>query len=656
MDYFQSQDLARRRTGLLVLYFGLAVIFIIASVYMVLAFALRLTGGQPLAQHEPTLADLWDPALLGSVALGTSALIAGGSMYKTAALSGGGHTVAELLGGRLLHPDTNNPDERRLLNIVEEMSIASGLPTPPVYLLENEAGINAFAAGHRPEDAVVAVTRGGLTRLTRDELQGVIGHEFSHILNGDMRLNTRLIGIIFGILVISTVGWLIFRSTTGVVRIGARQNDDDRKGGNPLPFIGLALYIIGYVGVFFGNLIKAAVSRQREYLADASAVQFTRNPDGLASALKKIGALAEGSRINDPHAEEASHLFFGEAVSGFNNLFGLMASHPPLVERIRKLDPSFDGDFSRVSTAIPRIDSSERAPAARAARPLGKSLNIARAVATVGMIEPEHLNYAADLKNSLATPLTDIVREPLGAQAVVFALLIDTDPSVKRRQFDWLNAHALPAAVRETIQILPEVERIAPEAKLPLVELAAPALCMMTPAQFHDFFRSVENLVMADQKTTLFEYTLQRLLMRHVVTRFMKPTPSTVKYATVDSVRGPLTVVLSALARIGHGSDDEANQAFAAAAGVLTEGGLSLELDRSATLDLKAIDAALEELALSTPQLKKRILEACASSIASDGVVTIEEGELLRAVSDCLGCPMPPLLVPASGATAPLSA
>ena len=255
------------------------------------------------------------------VALGTSALIAGGSLYKVAALSGGGHTVAELLGGRLLHPDKASPDERRLLNVVEEMAIASGLPVPPVYLLENEPGINAFAAGHTTGDAVIAVTSGTLERLSRDELQGVIGHEFSHILNGDMRLNIRLMGVLFGILVIGLTGWIIFRSSMGggYVRMGAR-DDDDRKGFNPLPLIGLALYVIGYVGVFFGNLIKAAVSRQREFLADASAVQFTRNPDGIAGALKKIGALAEGSRVSDSHAEEASHMFFGEAVGGLQRI------------------------------------------------------------------------------------------------------------------------------------------------------------------------------------------------------------------------------------------------------------------------------------------------------------------------------------------------
>ena len=369
MDYFQNQDVARKKTGH-------AGFLLRPGGRSDHSLGLRRDRGGARVrragrarrdgEYGPT--SLWNPELFGMVALGTSGLIAGrqplqdGRAFRRRAHGG------RAAGGRLLHPDKASPDERRLLNVVEEMAIASGLPVPPVYLLENESGINAFAAGHTTGDAVVAVTAGTLNRLSRDELQGVIAHEFSHILNGDMRLNIRLMGVLFGILVIGLTGWIIFRSSLGggYVRMGAR--DDDRKGFNPLPLIGLALYVIGYVGVFFGNVIKAAVSRQREFLADASAVQFTRNPEGIAGALKKIGALAEGSRVEDPHAEEASHMFFGEAVSGFNELFGLLSTHPPLVERIRRIDPSFTGDFSQV-----RLDRAlRRGAATRAVQPAGR--------------------------------------------------------------------------------------------------------------------------------------------------------------------------------------------------------------------------------------------------------------------------------------------
>jgi Zn-dependent protease with chaperone function len=646
MDYFQQQDVARRKTGLLVFYFVTAVVLIILSVYVSIRVALEFAQpSRPDGDTALSLGDLWNPELFGLVATGTTALVAAGSLYKVAALSGGGHTVAELLGGRLLRPDAATPDERRLLNVVEEMAIASGVPVPPVYLLENELGINAFAAGHAPGDAVVAVTAGTLGRLSRDELQGVIAHEFSHILNGDMRLNIRLMGVLFGILVIGLTGWIIFRSTTGgYIRVGAR--DDDRKGFNPLPLIGLALYVIGYVGVFFGNLIKAAVSRQREFLADASAVQFTRNPEGIAGALKKIGAVSEGSRIQDPHAEEASHMFFGEAAGGLNELFGLLATHPPLVERIKRIDPSFDGDFSKIRLDGPRDDSPDPARAPYRRRPGEFPMSAAQAVAAVGTLDAAHVAYAGDLKESMPRALTDVVHESLGAQAVVFALLLDPNENVRRSQMDWLDRYALPAVVRETRKILPDADRLAPEARLPLVALAAPALCEMTRAQFHDFSRCVKVLVEADRKTTLFEYALQRLLLRHVVTHFVKARPPVAKYTSYPALVRPAETVLSALAWSGQDSPEAAARAFATGVQALSWPNAQLALKPQAAVDLGAVDAALDELATAAPPLKKQILQACAACICVDGTVTVEEGELLRAVSDGLGCPMPPLLVP----------
>ncbi len=646
MDYFQSQDIARKKTGLLVFYFILAVILIILSDYLAIEAVLEYATPVNEGGTVRGLSGLWNPELFVWVALGTSSLIAGGSLYKIAALSGGGHTVAELLGGRLLRPDGANPDERRLLNVVEEMAIASGLPVPPVYLLENEPGINAFAAGHAPGDAVIAVTTGCMRHLSRDELQGVVAHEFSHILNGDMRLDLRLMGVLFGILVIGLTGWLIFRSTSSAsVNVGAGRDDDDRKGINPIPLIGLALYMIGYVGVFFGNLIKAAVSRQREFLADASAVQFTRNPQGIAGALKKIGALAEGSQVRNPRAEEASHMFFGNAVGGLGQFFGLLATHPPLVERIKRIDPSFAGDFSEVRFDLPPEPEESSRWDRRAVIPF----TAVRAMAQVGSIDRQHLVYAAALKDSLPRTLIDMVREPLGAQAVIFALLLDPAESVQRTQLAWLQAYSVPAAVREARKIQADVQRLAPEARLPLVELAAPALCQMTAAQFHDFFRSLEALVHADQKISLFEYALQRLLIRRVVTHFVHSQSSTVKYTAFPPLVDMTALVLSALAHAGNASPEGVARAFTAGVNALRWPGARLELAPESSVGLRAIDAALEELSTAAPLLKMQILEACAACICVDGHITVEEGELLRAISDCLGCPMPPLIAAGNG-------
>ncbi len=326
MDFFERQDKARRNTRLLVFYFCVAVLSLVIAVNVAVSLILTLFAGTS-SGGEPS-PGLSQSDLLVWVTIGTLGVILMGSIFKTLQLARGGSAVAELLDGRLINSNTSDADERKLLNVVEEMSIASGVPVPQVYVMDGEPGINAFAAGHSASDAAISVTRGCMKLLSRDELQGVIGHEFSHILNGDMGVNLRLMGLIFGIVCLTVIGRILVRT---------------RGRKNPLPLLGLALIIIGWAGVFFGRLIQAAVSRQREALADASAVQFTRNPSGLAGALKKIGGLTYGSRINSPHAEEASHLFFATGLS--NSLF---ATHPPLLERIRALDPSFDGEFPRV--------------------------------------------------------------------------------------------------------------------------------------------------------------------------------------------------------------------------------------------------------------------------------------------------------------------
>jgi Zn-dependent protease with chaperone function len=233
------------------------------------------------------------------------------------------------------------------------MALAAGVPMPQVYVLDQDAGINAFAAGHSPEDAAIGITRGGMTLLTRDELQGVIGHEFSHLLNGDMRLNIRIMGVLFGIVCLTVIGRVLLYARGG------------NRGRAPMLLLGVALLVIGALGVLFGRLIQAALSRQREMLADASAVQFTRNPAGLAGALRKIGRV--GARIDSPHAGEVSHMFFENGLG--KPVFGWLATHPPLAERIRALDPGWDGSFDAHDADPTAETTPERGSAAAATRP-----------------------------------------------------------------------------------------------------------------------------------------------------------------------------------------------------------------------------------------------------------------------------------------------
>jgi Zn-dependent protease with chaperone function len=652
MDFFQQQETARRKTSLLIIYFSAAVVLIVLLVYSIAA-GVFLLSGQRGAQPLHSVLQLWDPGLFAAVTLGTLALIGGGSLYRVASLAGGGHNVAEMMGGRPLLPQTTDPDERKILNVVEEMAIASGTPVPPVYLLEHEDGINAFAAGFTPSDAVIGVTRGCIQNLTRDELQGVIAHEFSHILNGDMRLNIRLIGVLYGILLISMTGWIIFRSTANSYRHEDRR-DGDKRGGNPWPLVGLALYVLGYVGVIFGNLIKAAVSRQREFLADASAVQFTRNPDGIAGALKKIGALSEGSRVRSPEAPEASHLFFGDAVG---HLLGIFATHPPLVERIRRIDPSFEGDFSkvRVGTAeAPGPDDRRPATLRPQARP-GRGvfrLNPEEVVSRIGTIEPQQLAYASAVLTALPEPLKAMAYEPFGARAIVFALLVDRESEeVRAGQFEQLAAFAEPALSREVQRILPLVHRLTPELRLPLVSMVVPTLRRLSRDQFEAFAAGVRAMVQADNQVSLYEYALQRLLFRHLAAHYGYTRPARVPAGSAELLIGPVRHVLGTLSYIGSSQPSDAAHAFALGVRALGWPEVDPALPPR-DLDLRKLDRALNELDGAAPQLKRQFLTACAACIGADGRVTLEEGELLRAIADSLGCPVPPLQSLAGAETA----
>jgi Zn-dependent protease with chaperone function len=626
-DFFENQDRARRKTGRLVVFFVLAVLAIIAMLYALAILVVGYQGHELSSGARFSELGWWDPELLVQVGLLALVIVGGGSLFKIAQLRGGGKAVAESLGGRLVHSDTGDPTERKLRNVVEEMAIASGTATPPVYMLDDELGINAFAAGFSPSDAVVGVTRGCAEQLSRDELQGVIAHEFSHILNGDMRLNIRLIGIVHGILIIGIIGYALLRGAGLARHRGSRDNS-----GAALLAAGFGLMIIGFLGTFFGNLIKASVSRQREFLADASSVQFTRNPDGIAGALKKIGGFETGSQIEHPNAPEASHMFFGRGIaSGINALF---STHPPLAERIRRLDPSFDGDFAGAPAAGP--PSAEAAVSGFAGAPAATAFD------QIGQMTPAHLRHAAQLIASLPTEVVESAHEAYGARAVIYALLIDRDADSRRIQLDRLASHADPAVHAETRKLLPLVERVGTGARLPLVDLAIPALRELSPSQYAAFKANVEELIEADRTIDLFEWTLQRILLHHLAPEFERTRPTRVKYGSLKRVVPHCQIVLSTLAHAGSRSEANASHAFGLGASEL--GVPELDLLPAHCCGLAQLDAAFAVLEELAPQPKGRLLHACAVSVAADREVTVVEAELLRATADSLGCPMPPLL------------
>ena len=653
MDFFESQDAARQKTGRLVLLFALAVVSIIVAIYAVVVGVLvyRTEG-----------ASFWQPELFLAVVAATVAVVTFGSLYKIAQLRGGGRVVAEALGGRLVPRDTSDPLQRKILNVVEEMAIASGTPVPPVYLMPAEKGINAFAAGYTPNDAVIGVTRGCVEQLTRAELQGVIAHEFSHILNGDMRLNIRLIGILNGILIIGMIGYFVLRITA--FSGSGRSRSREKGGGAALAIlaIGAGLTVIGFMGTLFGNLIKAAVSRQREYLADASAVQFTRDPSSIAAALKRIGSRANGSGITSPAAAEASHMFFAKALtSGLSSMF---ATHPHLEDRIRRIEPGWDGIYPE-----PRAAQSDRRGPKSARRPAG--LDVAEvvtgaailagaaadgratggpagerstgdAVSRIGRPTTAHVEYAAGLVRSLPAEIVAAAREPYGARAVIYVMLLNRESDVRRVQLQRLATRADEGVNRLVHRLLGPIEEVAAEARLPLLDLTTAALRELTASQWTVFRSNVAALIEADDRVSLFEWVLQRMLLRHLEPQFTTVERPRVQYHTLKRLARPCAVLLSALSH--HGHDDPA-----AVEAAFEQGRARLNLPDLRLLDVREcglteMDGALTVLDRVTFKLKRDLLEAGVACVGADRRVTVVEAELLRGIADSLGCPMPPVL------------
>ena len=338
MDFFERQHQARKKTGRLIFLFFVAVLFIGLLNFFLIGISLSLNSAY---EGEGNYTRFQDPVLAGIVLLATFGIIALAGLFRQFQLREGGSSIAAMMDGRLVNMGTTDPDERKLLNVVEEMAIASGVPMPEVYVMDQENGINAFAAGFTVDDAVIGVTNGCMRMLSRDELQGVVAHEFSHILNQDMRLNLHLVAVIFGLVVLAELGRLLLYMGSSSSRGRSRNSEG---GGGGIALIGLILMATSGLGILMGKIIKSAVSRQREYLADSSAVQFTRNPAGLSGALKKI--VVAGAVLHSPKASEASHMFFGNALK--KSWFSFISTHPPLLERIQLLEPSFDGDFSGV--------------------------------------------------------------------------------------------------------------------------------------------------------------------------------------------------------------------------------------------------------------------------------------------------------------------
>ena len=640
MNFFEHQDLARKRTRQLVVFFLLGVLGTILAIHVVLAtlLAFREIKGENPAVDWSTLTN---PAIAAGAAALALAIIAIGSFIKIAELRGGGRVVAERLGGRLIMPSTKDVNERRILNIVEEMSIASGVPTPPVYLLAEEQSINAFAAGFAPESAVVAVSRGCVERLSRDELQGVVAHEFSHILNGDMRLNIRLIGMIHGLVAIGLTGWLLLRIMM-YSSYGHRRSSNSK--GDPRIFLlvlGAAMIVIGFIGSFFGELIKAAVSRQREFLADASAVQFTRNPDGIAGALKKIGGFSLGGRIASPAAPEMRHMFFASALK--SGLAGLLATHPPLPDRIRAIDPNWDGKFLASTPSRQDDRKAEKQTHEDRLDKLGRIFTATGAAAMLSDATDADISAARSLIEEIPKAMLDALRDPSSARAVIFAILLDPTPGPARdQQIDFLRASAPNDVMLLLSRLVPLARKIHRRLLLPIIDLSAPSLAELSPEQYQTFRDQVRAMVYADDQVDLLEWVLQRVLLRSLDLRFGLEQPNPVGRLRIRLINKDAAVALSMLAHAGRDDITGARQAFDEASRHIR--GVELTFIPPLDCGLSRLDRALNRLAGVTPRDKQMFIEACAACIHADRKITEHEAELFRAVAMTLGVPVPPIV------------
>jgi Zn-dependent protease with chaperone function len=625
VNFFEYQDRARTSTTKLLLLFAVAIAALVGvtSYFVAMGLAVVQTrSGRPVDFQGPMPIDV----ILGTATVIVSVVLLG-ALYRIAQLRGGGRVIAESMGGRLLSRHDASVDEQKILNVVEEMALASGLPVPPVYVIEDDA-INAFAAGYRQQDAVIGITRGAIKLLNRDELQGVIAHEFSHIFNGDMRLNLRLIGWLHGLLLIGLIG-------AQLLRVRGMSRERSQTAGGILA-IGIGLTILGYTGVFFGNLIKSAVSRQREFLADASAVQFTRNPEGIGNALKKIGGYPLGSRLMMHEANEISHMLFGEGEMR-RGIGGLFATHPPLAERIKRIDPRWDGQLINPEkqreisySTLPEEQTSHDTSAKTAMNAVTLS---AALVDAVGTASAQSLGFAQTHLSEVPDTVRQHLHTPLEASLLMHGVLIaQSQPAIARKQLELLQQQLPPASFTLLANQLKLLIPLSRELDITLVELAQPALKQLSPDQLQQFLQLTNQLINSDGEITLQEWGLGRLLHH-----YLDSSHGVSAKLALDQCYEACRVLLSALAVAGHdGADAEA--AFAAA--------VSSALLPSTTMlptDIAALDAAMNQLIQLKPLHKPRLLKAMVACVEHDGKLTGEELDLLRVVAALLDCPLPPL-------------
>jgi len=647
MNFFEHQQRALRNTAWLGPLFVLALAATVAVMAGVIALAWGvlqwltldifeqspITHGidpaaAPFTSIVLLLARTWRHLVPAELVWGTAAALAavmiGMALAKLRAIAPGGAALARLLDAREIVPARANPLERRLRNIVEEMAIAASLPVPRVFVLDHQGGINALTAGFSPRDAVIVVTRGALGSLNRDELQGVVAHEFSHILHGDVRLNTWMIVLLAGLASVNSLGARVLATSPGVGFLA-----------------GVPLVVLGSIGLLFAKLIQAGISRQREFLADASAVRFTRNPEGLAAALARIERHRVGSTVWHRDAAALGHLFF--AASVFIWIERVFATHPPLAERIARVAPGFRA--ARYVARHPAL--TEEQMLEQAILELGAPASVAGTVAlagggggevlaSVGDPTGNHVAAAAGALRRLSPALRDALATADGARAVLLALALNREPGARARQLAPIAAEdeLLAQMVRELAGSggLP-----GPEARLPVIELALPLLAALGRAERAAFLDLLRRVIVADGRVTLREFVLHTLLDDALGER--RPTARQVRYRSLTQLPGETRTVLSLLAHAAARGGD-AGKLFgeALAATGLRDGEPILPLG---DITLDGVQTSLRRIAHLAPLAKPALVKGCVAAVHGAGPIGPAETELLRTVSAAIDCPLP---------------
>jgi len=646
MDFFSRQAKAIKQTRILVVFFVIALVLITVAVNFIFYLVLATQTSSATELDSWLQQDYWI-----YISLITFAVIILTSLFRSWQINSNPSAIIKMMEATPVTPSTTNPKQKQLVNLVEEMAIASGMPIPKIYIMKNEQGFNAFVSGLKPSAAILVVTQGLLDNLTRQQLQGVIGHEFSHILNGDMRLNLRLIGVIAGILVLGQIGQVLLRGG----RYGSRSTSSKRSEGSAIVFIGLGLFVVGYIGLFFGRIIKAAISRQREFLADASAVQFTRDRNGIAGALLAIKNTTQGSQLINSNAEEMSHMCFGASTKISQMFSGWLASHPPLDDRIQAVYPGFlrqntsASQSAQTSHSAPSHSShsndsdlisqfSNESRSIKTTSDKNHSDIALQIVSTVGTVTAKNIQNAENVLSHLPKEIIEAARgdnpdfSPLVLIKIIFLQATKVD-TLSRENFKLLD---ISLSDQKTIQLIKQLDQIDFKSRNTLFDLALARFENLELKYKNIFFQSIDAFVKNHPSlnpTSLAIYA-------SIYNRLNESKPYQTQINRYQKVSEALNILFSQLLKDNSYEKNHWDNAKQHKQHILNIFGIKL-IKEPSSFDPKKFHNALNQLSRLNPLLKQQLILGVTDAIQVDNKIDEMEYSLLRILCEYLDCPIP---------------